>query len=174
MNKPQRKTNKELFNQYRAQVTELVALRFGVKVIDAHEIVNAHSAIPAAMFVEGKTAQQACEAIAAASPSDDTEQPIRIAKHTPGPWSYIVGTKAATISYYEFPLAMVESGGDHEELIANTKLISAAPDMLDGATLTANRLGALLQDYDLPEDVKGIIVGEIDALNELITKATGG
>lgn len=66
-----------------------------------------------------------------------------------------------------------ESSPPSKEDKANARLIAAAPELLKELINIANRIAKMNLDYDLGEDIKSIIHGELDAANIVISKATG-
>lgn len=95
-------------------------------------------------------------------------------KHTPGPWkiSEKIGIGRTLVDSNERFLGYLDAAccvqGENE---ANVRLCAAAPELLSACEDMANRIGAMMRDYELPEECNGIIAGELDAVNAAIAKA---
>ena len=102
-------------------------------------------------------------------------------KHTPGPWTFEdepKGQNIVTIKYREMPLATVRGTDDMScieedeepeialECVANAKLISAAPELLEACKMAFDNLqkGESKTKYRL--------ITCLNALEEAIKKAT--
>ena len=93
-------------------------------------------------------------------------------KNTPGPW-YGVGAwvehpndDTPDICTCD-PTVLGQKGRDYGEILANTALIAAAPDLLDAAV-------AVVERWDSPDWSDGIHTRDcIDRLRRAIARATG-
>ena len=108
-------------------------------------------------------------------------------KHTPGPWTYqgigpsfdvtAQATSGARFMGRFIARCPERVAGfeptEEDERQANAHLIAAAPELLGALKEMANKLAAMMQDYELPEECNGIISGELDAANIAIAKAEG-
>lgn len=100
--------------------------------------------------------------------------------HTPGPWTehegFIIGRFNSDNEIHDIcdPRCAPADADTICEMDANARLIAAAPELLEALINIANRMGQMNLDYELPEDCGGIVCGELDAANIVISKATGG
>jgi hypothetical protein len=101
-------------------------------------------------------------------------------KYTPGPWRILPEYHTA-INSGKKHIAMVnffkssdkETCVDEEEHKANAQLIHASPDLLEACKETVNTIEMIAIGY-LNGDIKDIVMGEVQRLHAVITKAEGG
>lgn len=103
------------------------------------------------------------------------------AKHTPGPWQYafeggtvafIVESDGTTVA----KLSVTENTTAHAALPANSRLIAAAPDMLEALQSCAARFDEYADHHGTKGDEKKSISNRMMAnmCLDVIAKATGG
>lgn len=85
-------------------------------------------------------------------PSPTQEHQAQRALHTPGPWSFFADGGDFTIyddSYLNRHIASTSNGGvPQDQVEANTRLIAAAPELLEALRACRSVLDALMGDTD--------------------------